>query len=219
MKQNLIIFLLLAAGCASAQKNTLPEFVENYPGAPAIGSTEDVSDHDILLNLQKTRTAKECARAATEVKISLASYYGLPYGILTEKEVARLTPFFQEVSELAWPLIGQAKRKWKRVRPYDAHNDLHPCVSKETSFSYPSGHSAMSRYYYLILLNFYPDQKATLLMRSDQIATDRTIGGVHYPTDIRDGKILGEQIYEYLVKNSHLQEKIDQFKSTLKQPL
>jgi acid phosphatase (class A) len=222
MIKHSLLLLLLLTSCTTAKIVSQPEpiqtpdFINRFPGPPAVGSPEAEVDHQALLHLQKTRTAHECARAATEVKISLQTYYAKPYGSLTKKQMTELAPFFERVSDPAWKLIDSAKKKWKRVRPYDAFSDVHPCISKERSFSYPSGHSAISRYYYKILVRLYPEKQKELLKRSDQIATDRTIGGVHYVTDVRDGKRLGEEVYDYLVANENLDQLIDEFKSTLR---
>jgi|GEM_PF-1508524 len=200
---------------AESQPETLPEFILQLPGPPEVGSSEDKQDHQALLKLQQTRTHQECVRAATEVKISLSNYYGKPYGILTNHQVNQLTPFFEKASRYAWKYLHLAKEQWKRVRPYDAHADLHPCIRKEKSFSYPSGHSTMSRYYYEMLVVLFPDKKDVLLARSDEIAKDRTIGGVHYPTDIRDGKQLGEEIFHAVDQDQHLTEQLQQLKKKL----
>jgi len=98
--------------------------------------------------------------------------------------------------------IGDAKKHWSRLRPYLTHPDLTPCIKKESSFSYPSGHSALSHYYMHILEVLLPNKKAAIDARADQIAYDRLVGGVHYPSDIRDGKLLGDEIYDYVSQQS-----------------
>lgn len=66
----------------------------------------------------------------------------------------------------------------------------------ESSFSYPSGHSALAEFYARILSIALPDRAADFKARALQIAQDRMIGGVHYPTDVRDGVLLGDQIFD-----------------------
>jgi acid phosphatase (class A) len=147
--------------------------------------------------LQKTRTKADCARGLSEVNINLENFYGPAYGPLTKAEVAKWSPIFDEFSSLAWPLIKSAKDRWQRPRPFVAHSDIIPCVKLEKSFSYPSGHAAMAYYYLEILEQLKPSLTNSLTLRAEQIAHDRNLVGVHYPSDVRDGKILGDEIYDF----------------------
>jgi acid phosphatase (class A) len=206
----LALVLFSFAGCAShstapAQIQTPAPFVYHLKGMPEKGSAEEKQDHDTLLKLQNTRTPAECARGVTEVKITLGSFYGPPYGPLNAKEVAALSESVNQLTQDVWPLIGDAKDHWARLRPYVTYLDLSPCAKKEPSFSYPSGHSAIAHYYMHVLTELFPDRKAAIEARADQIALDRTIVGIHFPTDIRDGKLLGDQIYDYLSKTPKYQ--------------
>jgi acid phosphatase (class A) len=184
-----------------------PDFIKELKGPPNQGSKEDAVDYHTLLKLQKHRTKAECARAETEVKISLGSLFGGPYGPLSAAEVTQWSDYFYTVGMEADQYVHMAKKDFQRPRPYVTHSDLHPCIPKESSFSYPSGHSALSRFYMHMLGDIYPQLHVELEKRADQIAFDRNLGGVHYPSDIRDGKFLGDKIYEYMVKNAGLKER------------
>ncbi len=78
-------------------------------------------------------------------------------------------------------------------------------MPKEVTGAYPSGHSTLAKLYALILADLYPAMKNELLTRGDQIALDRVISGMHHPTDIQAGKILGELIYQELKKSKEFQ--------------
>jgi acid phosphatase (class A) len=200
MKKTFASVLMLFFFSACATKNIsieAPAFTPMLTGAPAKSSPQDIEDYQTLLQLQKTRTKADCARGVSEVNINLENFYGPAYGPLTQTEVAKWTPLFNEFSSLAWPLIKAAKDKWQRPRPFITHSDISPCVKLEKSFSYPSGHAAMAYYYLEILEQLKPALKDSLTRRADQIAHDRNIVGVHYPSDVRDGKILGDEIYEF----------------------
>lgn len=149
-----------------------------------------------------------CTQGQSEVKITLGSFYGPPYGPLTAKEVASLTQLFQIVTKDAWPMIGDAKQNWKRPRPFVAHPDLNPCAKREESFSYPSGHMALARYYMHFLIDLFPERKKVFEERARAIGDDRMVVGVHYPSDVRDGALLGDQIYEHLAQNKKIRDLI-----------
>ena len=180
------------------------------PGAPVAGSVTDVSDYQQVLEFQNTRTPEDCARATSEVKISLASFYGAPYGPLTDAEVSHWDLFFVSLAVEAGPTIGLAKNQWQRPRPFVTHSDIHPCVHMDTSFSYPSGHATLAEFYAKALEIAFPERAPQLKARALQIALDRSIGGVHYPSDIHDGNLLGDQIYDWENKDGALENRIRQ---------
>jgi acid phosphatase (class A) len=210
----LILVIVALSACATPeikkqnQPNPQTSFAYHLDGAPKAGSLEDEKDYQTLLSLQESRTEEDCARGSTEVKITLGSFYGPPYGPLTAKEVAEYSHLFIVLSKDAWPLINQTKENFKRVRPFNAHSDLKPCVKKETSFSYPSAHAAISAYYKHVLEIIFPERKDAIKQRAEQIAHDRNLVGVHYPSDVRDGKKLGDQIYAYLAKDENFKKLI-----------
>jgi acid phosphatase (class A) len=191
----------------AAEKQETAKLIAMIPGFPAINSPEGKTDHKELLKLQKKRKAKDCERARSEVSPTLANLFGPPYGPLSLVEVLKLNSFFEEVSHETYHpnYLGKVKKNWSRPRPYDSYPDLHPCAKKETSFSYPSAHAAISRLYAKVLSQMYPRRAADFLSRADQIAQDRAISGVHYPTDLRDGKIIGDELYE----NMKMQDKFE----------
>lgn len=187
-------FFILFTCPSFAQSNLGSLF--NLPGAPVAGSAEDIADYQAVLNAQNSRTATDCARATLEVKINLDHFFGAPYGNLTADEVSHWTSFISTESIAAGNTIAAAKSKWSRPRPFVSHTDIQPCIKMESSFSYPSGHSALAEFYARILSIALPDRAADFKARALQIAQDRMIGGVHYPTDVRDGVLLGDQIFD-----------------------
>ncbi len=206
-KLTALLFLSLLTTSAHAQVQSLPDFVQ-LPGPPATGSAEDQADYAQNLALQISRTPDDCARASTEVKITLASFFGAPYGPLSDQEVSRYNQLFENLYLEANGYIGIAKQQWQRPRPYVAHPDLKPCIKLESSSSYPSGHSALAEFYARVLIVLFPDRSEVMKARAKQIALDRNIGGVHYPSDIRDGNLLGDQIFDHEDLNGDLTRKI-----------
>jgi acid phosphatase (class A) len=50
------------------------------------------------------------------------------------------------------------------------------------------------------------------MARGEQIGQDRIIGGVHYPSDVRAGRQIGEAIVKKLMDNSDFQVALEQAK-------
>lgn len=191
------------------------EFKSQIPDFPIKGSPEQTADETELRKLQKSRSVKDCARATSEVVVNLQNFYGKPYGELNEQQTQLLAPFIEEIRHESGPYIGQIKKGYTRLRPYEYIKDLNPCVHKETSFAYPSGHATLAVLYSLVLADLFPSQKSILAKRADQIALDRVLGGVHHPTDIAAGKKLGLLLYTEIKKSQAYNDDIVKFKKML----
>jgi hypothetical protein len=59
------------------------------------------------------------------------------------------------------------------------------------SASYPSGHSTLSWAWGLILAEIVPDRATEILMRAREIGDSRIICGVHYLSDVEEGRTNG----------------------------
>jgi acid phosphatase (class A) len=66
-----------------------------------------------------------------------------------------------------------------------------------------------------VLSLILPTKKEKLMARADQIALDRVIGGVHHPSDIREGKHLADLVVQDLLKNSHFKRDLAKVKKSL----
>ncbi len=166
---------------------------------PAMGTTESDEDFKILMHYQETRTAEECAAAATEEKGTLKNLFGGPHGLLTDKEVRHFSIDMKRGMIAAGLDHSIAKLIYKRPRPFVSHAEIKPCIKMPNNYSYPSGHATISRVYARILGTLYPERAAAFLARADEIAMHRVLGGVHHPSDIEAGKRLGDAIAERIL--------------------
>ncbi|MBC7466141.1 MAG: phosphatase PAP2 family protein [Bdellovibrio sp.] len=223
------LFTILTAGCkthptaAQTEKDSLyiaqnlyVELKSQIPDFPTKGSDVQKSDEKELHQAQKTRTKADCARAATEVIITLQSFYAKPYGDLTAQQVEILNPFFNRVREAGGPYIGQIKQGYTRVRPYEYIQGLTPCIEKERSFAYPSGHATLASLYSLVLIDLFPENKAAIEKRAEQIAQDRVLGGVHHPSDIKAGKKLGSLLHAEMLKSAGYMADLQKYQTLVK---
>lgn len=185
------------------------------PDFPKKGSAAQSIDEFALRKIQKSRTAKECERANSEVIITLQSYYGKPYGQLDEKQTEILSPLFDQIRADAGFYIGQIKRNYNRLRPYEYMKDLTPCVPLEKSFAYPSGHSTLAVLYALVLADIIPEKTEQFKARADMIAQDRVLGGVHHPSDITAGKKFGQILHSEMNKSPRYKSDIEQYQKLL----
>jgi len=197
-------------------RDLFPEIQQQISDSPAKDSAVQLADEKELRKAQKSRTAKDCERANSEVVVTLQSLYGKPYSELTEQQIAVLNPFFDSLRGEFGPYIGQVKKAYSRLRPYDYLKDLNPCVPKEPSLAYPSGHAIIASFYAFILKDLLPEKTAQWEKRMQVIGRDRILGGVHHPSDIESGKKMGQFLYTELAKSPLYQVKVQEYKLLLK---
>ena len=186
---------------------------------PVKDSSLQLSDESTLRQYQKSRTKEDCHRASTEVEVTLQSFYGQPYGILNADQIKILQPLYDQIRLEGGPYIGRTKKMFKRQRPYDYLKGLQPCIAKEPSLAYPSGHATLAALYGMVLIDLMPQNKTTILARSEQLGLDRILAGVHHPTDVIAGKKMGLAIYEQIKKSPSYLEDIEKYKKQLEKTL
>jgi acid phosphatase (class A) len=169
---------------------------------PSAGSAEDSSDLAEVRRWQVQRSPQECARAASETDPAYDSFFG---GVspFPRPMPASAAAFFQRVRSDTFNIVERFKGEYARTRPYGRESALHPCIQTpdDDRYSYPSGHSTLSRVLGLVLSDLVPARRAEFLARADEVALDRVIGGVHHPSDIAAGKLLADEIHAELLKS------------------
>lgn len=83
------------------------------------------------------------------------------------------------------------KNGFKRNRPSTALNDFESAITPADQFSFPSGHTSAAFLIATLLGYFYPSLTPALLCWAALVGFSRVILGVHFPTDILFGVVLG----------------------------
>ncbi len=151
---------------------------------PEKGSALERKDYDVLKKFQETRTKEECAEAQAEANSSLISFFASSEGPLSKDELKAVTPFLLKTIAVTGANVLVAKKIYKRPRPYDYFEDLSPCVKRETSYAYPSGHAATAFALGHALVKRFPERADAIFARAKNIAWNRVLGGVHHPSDL-----------------------------------
>ena len=182
------------------------------PPAPKPGSPRDERDFEILFEKQRTRTNAECVRAGAAVSAPFIELFAEPYGPLSAAEVGEWRALFSDVRGDTDYFVQKGKKFWARPRPYMANPEIDPCVTKEVTYAYPSGHAAIARVFARLLSKIDPSRTKAFQDRADQIAADRILAGVHHPSDIIGGKILGDAIAKKLLGNRELRQRVEELR-------
>lgn len=85
----------------------------------------------------------------------------------------------------------QLKHRLVRERPYISHADIALGTAPLDRYSFPSGHTLHAVCFTTIAVTHVPELACVLLPFTALVAASRVVLGLHYPTDVAAGGILG----------------------------
>ena len=101
------------------------------------------------------------------------------------------------IGSVAQVVIQQiVKHIFNRERPYVTYDDIYYIIPPPDKFSFPSGHTAGAFVMVFALFHFYPAFFSIMLVAACLIAFSRVYLGLHYPSDIVAGILLGYISYK-----------------------
>lgn len=170
------------------------------PAPPAAGSLAALGDLETVRQVQALRTEQDVAWAIfieDDTVFHNASVLG-PW--FTKEKLPHTAEFFARITADVMAVSYRAKDLFLRPRPPKVDPSIRPCVRLAESGSYPSRHSTQAFVWAYVLGEIFPEHQAELLERAHRAAWGRVLSGVHYPTDLIGGKILGDAIITELRK-------------------
>lgn len=84
------------------------------------------------------------------------------------------------------------KNRFKRQRPFESMEGIHCLYVPPDKFSFPSGHTAAAFLFYFNISFYYPALAPWFLLWAILIALSRVVLGLHYPSDLIAGLLLGK---------------------------
>ena len=95
-------------------------------------------------------------------------------------------------------IIVKLKHDYGRVRPYYLDKCIKPTAPKPKHAAYPSGHATQAHFIAELFSQKYPSKAAEYYSVANGVATNRERAGVHYKSDSKYGKIVGETIAKHV---------------------
>ena len=161
------------------------------PAPPAVGSTEAASELETVLRLQAGRSEAEASRAQFEAKLTPAAFQSVLGKDFTAENLPLLFALLTDAAADSKGMTDPAKALYGRLRPQYVDSRVKPSITGETDPSFPGGHATRGMLWASILIEIVPERKEALLKRGAEIGWDRVIAGVHFPSDIYAGRVLG----------------------------
>jgi len=198
-----IVCAALALICLAAGPTTQPaylapdsfDFKTLLGEPPADGSTVQRDEIASMRTLQILRSPEDVERCNAEVNASAMAFARPVLGEwFSAKNLPETAALFKEITQQTSVVSGAAKATWARKRPNVTDDRLKPCVQLEKTYSYPSGHATRGMVWGVILAEMFPEHRDALIAAGRRFGTDRTLAGVHYPSDVAAGQKLGADI-------------------------
>ena len=178
------------------------DFLALVPAPPPRDTVAAAAELETVRQVEAWRTEAGIAWARRVERDQVFYHAEILGAWFTPENLPRTAAFFQTLGEDLRVLDGAGKKPFLRPRPGTVDPLLRPCVSVPASTSYPSGSAMQAFVWAELLAEAVPAQRAALLARAARAAWGRVIGGVHYPSDLVAGKVVGEAYLALARKNA-----------------
>ena len=180
-------------------RNALPDSLALLPAPPAPGSAAQAADEAAFLEAVPLRGTPRWTLAASDANLvfpKAAETYSCALNAPIGPDV---TPNLymllrRSLTDAGLATYG-AKDHYKRTRPFVV-NKAPTCTPAEEAMlakdgSYPSGHSSVGWALGLILAEMAPERANVLLARGLAFGQSRVVCGVHWQSDVTQGRVIG----------------------------
>lgn len=192
----------------------VPDLPALLPAPPAPGSAETRAEIEELLRLQAARTPDQAARCrqieTEDIQLFASEVLG---DWFNAANLPQTDAFFARVREDFIPVNRAAKAVWPRRRPPFADARVIPCVEFADSGAYPSGHGIQSALWAGLLAAIYPEHAAGFQARAEETLRYKLLSGVHYASDLRAGRIVGEALAREFLRNPAVQRLLPELRA------
>lgn len=176
-----------------------PNSLALLPPPPAASSEAAAAD---LARHRATRALRDGPRwqqARTDVNLKFpaaAGVFACSLGInITAERTPHLNMLLRRTLVDAGLATYTAKDHYKRKRPFAELKEATCTPAEEAALakdgSYPSGHAALGWAWGMLLAELAPERAQALLQRGHDFAQSRVVCGVHWQSDVDQGRLMG----------------------------
>jgi acid phosphatase (class A) len=203
----LVVLLGTKAGFSTPTLTSYVNWQESLPPPPRAGSRQDQADMAALRAQRALASPQRKALALQDNRLDVFVNYGSLLGVeATPKTRPNLSVLMDAANVQLDRASTAAKQSFNRARPYVTEPNLPLCPTEPpTNSSYPSGHAAWGRLSALILAQIEPSKAQAIIMRGDDYGESRIICGFHYPSDVMAGRIVGDIVFQALIRDEAFQ--------------
>jgi membrane-associated phospholipid phosphatase len=176
-------------------------------GPPRPGSIADRADMAAVKGAQRLRTPERDAWAVRMAEDGAAKIW-FDFAKRHRSEVGSVRGWL-DTALLASTLAATAtvshfaKAKYDRPRPYQVDSSITPPVRLPRSSSYPSGHSSSAFAAARVIAALQPKLAREAYSIASQVAASRVYAGVHFPSDVVAGALLGTGVADIALRTMH----------------
>lgn len=173
------------------------------PPPPRNDSPETAHELALLKSYQGLRTLSELRDINEE--INLETMYFAQHSVedyMDDAQYPHTAALLRDSFHDVTVLLLRQKRLFDRVRPNVLDPGLTTAIPVPGHPAYPSGHATQTHFLALLFSALDPAHEAYYQSRAEQIAHNREIAGLHYPSDSRAGDKLAVQVFAALKKDA-----------------
>jgi acid phosphatase (class A) len=180
-------------------RTALPDSLALLPPPPAAGSSAQAADDEAFRATLPLRNTPRWALAAADANLKFPQAAETFACALDAPISADTTPNLYTLLRRTLVDAGlstyAAKDHYKRQRPFITHKAPLCTPEEEAALagdgSYPSGHAALGWAWGLMLAEMAPERANALLQRGHAFGQSRVVCGVHWQSDVNQGRVMG----------------------------
>jgi len=230
----LLLAAVFAAGCATVappptelpevrpgyvagylQPAELPDGLALLPPPPAAGSAAVAADEEAYRATRKLKDTPRWTLAAKDAELRFpqaTEVFSCALGMaISAEKTPHLNMLLRRVRMDSSRANDKPKDNYKRPRPFMVTKEP-SCTPKEEARmkpdSYPSGHASIGWAWALTVAEVAPDRADAILARGYAYGQSRVVCGVHYPSDVEAGRVIGAATVSRLHANPVFQAQV-----------
>ncbi|MFM2330970.1 MAG: hypothetical protein RLZZ26_477 [Candidatus Parcubacteria bacterium] len=174
----------------------------SLPPPPKNSSPETARELALLHSYRTLRSPQEVENIKNEVDGSVINFGG--YTLATYEDPAQFPATAALLSDSyndIGVIVMREKKLFDRVRASALDTTLDTVIPVPGHPSYPSGHSTQMHFIAYVFSELAPARRDEFIARADQIAKNREVAGLHYPSDTAAGILLAQQFFSDIMKS------------------